>query len=60
MHKFLNTLKNIVLEINVLYFFIIISVLLFHGYSRDIFFHKLWLGLTRLMQSRASKVRTDL
>ena len=37
MHKFLNTLKNIDIEINVLFFFIIISVLLFHGYSRDIF-----------------------
>ena len=59
MHKFLNTLKNIDIEINVL-FFLIISVLLFHGYSRDIFFHKLWLGLTRLMESRDSKVRTDL
>ena len=59
MHKFLNNLKNIDIEINVLFFYII-SVLLFHGYSRDIFFHKLWLGLTRLMESRASKVRTDL
>ena len=35
MHKFLNTLKNIDIEINV--FFKIISMLLFHGYSKDIF-----------------------
>ena len=34
-------------------------MLLFHGYSKDIFFHKLLLGLTRLMEATGSKVRTD-
>ena len=30
------------------------------GYCKGIFLHKLWLGLTSLMESTTSKVRTDL
>ena len=60
-YKFLNTLKNIDVEINVLFvvFFAYFCVA-FHGYSKDICFHKLWLGLTRLMESTTSEIRTDL
>ena len=46
------------IEINVLFLFNYFCVA-FHGYSKGIFFHKLWLGLTRLMESTTSKVRTD-